>query len=303
MEAHLHKEFKLWSFIVLFQKHIKNARRRSKERNLTWRNSRGWQLWDTFRVLQGVHFMHTICLFESREVRSSTLQMVRELELKRRSYGCLKTTEQSWAKWAAKISQGVSQLRNHPLAHECHFAAPPPHFAAAKWAAKMSPPYKNAPWLRNDTWLRNGLQATNQVANHLQVAESPPSCEITNSTCKIKVQTWKMDNSTCEIHLCNLRYLLPTKLDFFSQDILCKFLFSPCNQSKILLGFFLEISSLYITLNQCKEYIRYHRCNPTRGRNIFYRALALLFLHIFVFSLFLFLAKQTMRMFPQRMSG
>ena len=43
------------------------------------------------------------------------------------------------------------------------------------------------------------------------------------------------------------RYLPPTKLDFFSQDILCKFLFSPCNQSKILLGYFLEnIFSIYI---------------------------------------------------------
>ena len=43
------------------------------------------------------------------------------------------------------------------------------------------------------------------------------------------------------------RYLLPTKLDFFSQDILCKFLFSPCNQSKILLGYFLENNfSIYI---------------------------------------------------------
>ena len=73
----------------------------------------------------------------------------------------------------APISKGVSQMRNHPLAHECHFAAPPPHFKAAKWAAKMSPPCKDAPWLRN------GLQATNQVANHLQVAESSPSCEIT----------------------------------------------------------------------------------------------------------------------------
>ena len=133
------------------------------------------------------------------------------------------------------ISQVVSQLRNHPLAHECHFAAPSPHFAAAKWAAKMPLLCEIDPPLRTMLW--NHLQATNQVANHLQVAESPPSC-------KTKVQTCKMDNSTCEstcaIHLCNLRYLPSTKLDFFSQDNLCKFLFSLCNQSKILLGYFLE---------------------------------------------------------------
>ena len=60
------------------------------------------------------------------------------------------------------------------------------------------------------TTLQNHLQAANEVANHLQVVKS-------HSTCKIKVQTWKMDNSTCEIHLCNLRFLLPTKLDFFSR--------------------------------------------------------------------------------------
>ena len=41
------------------------------------------------------------------------------------------------------ISQGVSQLRNTPLAHECHFAAQYPHFAAAKWAAKMAPGCEN----------------------------------------------------------------------------------------------------------------------------------------------------------------
>ena len=125
-------------------------------------------------------------------------------------------------KSTCKILQGVSQLWNPPLAHECHFAAPPPSFRNYKMGCKMA--CKNVPWLRN------GLQTVNQVANHLQVAESPPSCEITNSNCKIKVQTWKMDNSMCEIHLCNIRYLLSTKLDFFSQDIFCKFLFSPCNQ-------------------------------------------------------------------------
>ena len=79
-----------------------------KERNLTWRNSRWQKLLDTFWVLPRVYFIHIICFFEDLEVRSPTLQTVRKLELKRRSYGCLKTTAQSWAKWAAKISQGVS---------------------------------------------------------------------------------------------------------------------------------------------------------------------------------------------------
>ena len=134
-----------------------------------------------------------------------------------------------------------------PLGTQVPFRSSTPSFQSCEMGCKMA--CKNIPWVRNGRkighWLRNGLQAVNQVANQLQVAESSPSCEITNLTCNIKVQTWKMDNSTCEIHLCNLRYLLPTK--FFSQDILCKFLFSPCNQSKILLGYFLEnIFSIYI---------------------------------------------------------
>ncbi|RVW30057.1 hypothetical protein CK203_113454 [Vitis vinifera] len=29
------------------------------------------------------------------------------------------------------------KLQNPPLTHEWHFAAPPPHFAAAKWSGKM----------------------------------------------------------------------------------------------------------------------------------------------------------------------
>ena len=60
------------------------------------------------------------------------LQTMCKLELKRRSYGRLKTTASSCAK--------ISQLRNR---------------------------------------LRNHLQAANEVVNHLQVAESSPSCEIT----------------------------------------------------------------------------------------------------------------------------
>ena len=37
---------------------------------------------DTFGALPKVHFMHTICRFEAREVINLMLQMVYELELK-----------------------------------------------------------------------------------------------------------------------------------------------------------------------------------------------------------------------------
>nr|CAN73190.1 hypothetical protein VITISV_020469 [Vitis vinifera] len=80
------------------------------------------------------------------------LQTVCKLDLKRRSYGRLKTTVSSSVKFRScemscemkstcEISQGVSQLRNHLHAHL-------------------------------QTTLRNHLKATNQVTNHLQVTQT-----------------------------------------------------------------------------------------------------------------------------------
>ena len=106
---------------------------------------------DTFQSLYEVHFMYTICFFKSREFSSPTLQTVHKLELKRRSYGCLKTTASSCAKFRSPkpISQLRNKLRNPPLAHECHFAAHVSIFAAAnhieksplscEWSCKSSP--------------------------------------------------------------------------------------------------------------------------------------------------------------------
>ena len=54
-----------------------------------------WPLLDTFRSLFKVHFMHTKCCFKSWEVKSLELQTVCKLELKRRSYGRLKTIVQT----------------------------------------------------------------------------------------------------------------------------------------------------------------------------------------------------------------
>ena len=144
--------------------------------------------------------MHTICPFEAWEVKSPTLQTVHELELKQRSYGRLKTIAQSWA----KISQ------------------PKAYFAAAKPTFGTWVPFRNLclhlrscePRCEITSKLRMKLQIISKLRNHLQVVKSPPSC-------KTKVQTCKMNNSTCEspyeIHLCKLRYLPPTELDFFSR--------------------------------------------------------------------------------------
>ena len=48
----------------------------------------------------------------------------------------------------------ILQLRNTPLAHECHFAAPHSHFAAAKWPVKW--PAKSPLACEITHWLRNG---------------------------------------------------------------------------------------------------------------------------------------------------
>ena len=72
--------------------------------------------WTHFGALPEAQIMHTISHFESWEVRSPMLQMVRDLELKRKSYGRLKTNAQSWA--------GISQPRSHLKG--CFAAAKPP---------------------------------------------------------------------------------------------------------------------------------------------------------------------------------
>ena len=71
MEAHLHEESKLWSFVVLCQSQSRMQGGKTEESNM--KNLRGWKLLDTFRVLLEVHFMHTICHFEAQEVRSPML--------------------------------------------------------------------------------------------------------------------------------------------------------------------------------------------------------------------------------------
>ena len=48
-----------------------------------------------FQALTGAQIMHMICHFKAWEVRNPALQTVCDLDLKRRSYGRLKTTMQS----------------------------------------------------------------------------------------------------------------------------------------------------------------------------------------------------------------
>ena len=104
----------------------KDARKRIRERNLTWRKSRGEHLQDTFRALFRVHFIHTIYRFEAWEVRSPMLQIVCKSELKWRSYSHLKATAPSW-KWISHHSFSLAQFLQPPFSDAKILASPFPH--------------------------------------------------------------------------------------------------------------------------------------------------------------------------------
>ena len=116
---------------------------------------------DTFRVLSGVHFMHTISRFEAWEVRSPTLQTGCKSKLKRRSYGLLKRTASSYAK--------ISQLRNELRKFRRVFRSPPTPFRRCEMGCE------------NVSTLKNGLRKCPLDAKLNHVAKSPPSYE---SSCK-----------------------------------------------------------------------------------------------------------------------
>ena len=59
--------------------------------------------------------------------------------------------------------------------------------------------------------LRIKLQIISKLRNHLHVVKS----QIQLAKSKFKLAKWTLP--TCDIHLCNLKYLQPTQLDFFSR--------------------------------------------------------------------------------------
>ena len=76
--------------------------------------------------------------------------------------------------------EAAIQLRNHFLEHESHFEAPYTHFAAAKWAAKSILGCEITFELRNGcemiSKLQNGCEITSKLRNGLQIAKL--TCEM-----------------------------------------------------------------------------------------------------------------------------
>ena len=161
MEAHLHKEFKLWSFIVLFQKHIKNARRRSKERNL-----KKFKRMETVGHISSTYwspFHSYYILFWISGSQESNASNGAQIGVETKKLwlfedNCAKLSEMSCENFA-----GCFAAAKPPLGTRVPFHSSTPSFRSCEMDCEMA--YENVSLLSH--WLRNGLQAVNQVANHL----------------------------------------------------------------------------------------------------------------------------------------
>ena len=145
-----------------------------------------------FEALSGAQIMDTISRFKSWEVRSPELQTRCDLEVKWRSYGCLKTSAQSWAR--------ISQPRRHL---EGCFAAAKPLFGTRVPFAAQFPSFRScdtpaksllnfemvAKWFPSFRMAAEMLQASKMVCenatllrNDLQASEWLRKCS--------KLQKW-----------------------------------------------------------------------------------------------------------------
>ena len=137
MEAHLQKESKLWSFVVLFQKQIMNARRESKEINLTWRIQEDSNCWIYFE-----YFLESISciLYVFSKLGKSGVQRFKRCvnwswneevmvvwrqphQVVRKFRSCEINLLLRKFRSTKPISQLQNELWNHLQAHVCHFAS------------------------------------------------------------------------------------------------------------------------------------------------------------------------------------
>ena len=209
MKAHLQEESKIWSFVVLCQKKIMNVRRESKERNLTWRIQEDSNCWTHFEYI--LEFISCILYVVSKLGKSGVQHLKRcsnwswnkevmdiwrePHQVVRKFHSC--EINLSLRKFCSlkPILQLRNELRNHLQAHMCHFTSGNSIFATTNHVVKTPPSCESS-------------------------CKSSPSCEITNSTCKIKVQTCEMDTSNLWNPLVQSQIFATDSIRFFSQDIL-----------------------------------------------------------------------------------
>ena len=207
IKAHLQEESKLWSFEVLCQKQIMNARRESKERNLTWRIQEDSNCWRHFE-----YFLKSISciLYVVSKIGKSEAQRFKR-------YMNWSWKEEVMAIWRQphKVERKfhgpkpISYLRNK-LRNETHLRNFVRCFAAAKPPPSTRVPLRKLKLhLRNceprceiTSKLRNKLQIISKLRNHLQVAKS----QIQLAKSKFKLAKWTIQSvkSTCAISdICN----------------------------------------------------------------------------------------------------
>ena len=184
LEAHLHEEFKLWSFVVLCQKQIKNARMKA-----TWRMQEDI---NCLTLLKNFPESIWCMLYVVLKLGKSAIQRFK------------RCVNRSW-------NEEVMAVWRQPHQTVRNFGAAKPTFGTrVPFCSPCLHLHSYEPCCKITSKLRMKLQIISKLRNHFQVVKS-------HSTYKMKVQTWKMNNSTCKIHLSASRYLRPTLLGFFLQ--------------------------------------------------------------------------------------
>ena len=167
MKAHLKEESKLWSFLVLCQKQIMNARRKSKERNLTWRIQEDNNCWTNFEYfLESISYI----LYVFSKLRKSGVQ-----RFKRCTIGV--ETKKLWPFEDNRINL-CENFTAAKSATKSTFRCE--NFTAAKPPASTRVPLRKLklhlcscePCCEITYKLRIKLQIISKLRNHLQVAKS-----------------------------------------------------------------------------------------------------------------------------------
>ena len=160
MEAHLHEESKLWSFVVLCQSQSRmqggkweksNMKKFKRIATIGHILSTSWSLFHVYYIsfrssgsqesnaLNGVWIgveMKNLWPFED-----NCIKLCENFAAQSPFRSCEMSREM---KSTCEISQGVSQLRNHLQAHVCHYASWNSIFAAANHVAKSPPSYETS---------------------------------------------------------------------------------------------------------------------------------------------------------------
>ena len=173
MEAHLHEESKLWSFLVLFQKPKQECKEEKQKEESNMKKSK--------RTASAGHILSTFwssfytyhMLFQSSGSQESNASNGVRIKTEMKKLWPFEDNR-------TKLSENLA-LAKPPTGTRVPLRKFKFHFCSCE----------------------SSCEIISKLWNHLQVAKS-----------QIQLAKWTF---SCKIHLCNLRYLRPTQLDFFSR--------------------------------------------------------------------------------------